>query len=101
MHTTHHTTPRHHSTQDLVIMYNITIIIICNGASGEGGRERGLAWWQLHGCSPASSCDAGGQRIASKLAVTRIVEDTVPGVGVGCSPQQRNCLTLWAALHNR
>ena len=49
---------------------------------------------------PVSSCDAGGRRITSKLTVARIVQDTVPGIGVGCSPQQCHCLALWAALHN-
>jgi hypothetical protein len=52
------------------------------------------------GVLPVSSRDAGGCRVASKLAVARIVEDTVPGIGVGRSPQQCHCLTLWAALYN-
>jgi len=89
----------HNSTQDLVIMYNIinsyTVVV---HHQGEGGRLDIMvaAVWVL----PVSSRDTGGCRVASKLAVTRIVEDTVPRIGVGRRPQQRHCLTLWAALHN-
>lgn len=94
-----HTHTYHNSTQDLVIMYNIincyTVVV---HHQGEGGRLDIMvaAVWVL----PVSSCDTGGCRVASKLAVTRIVEDTVPRIGVGRRPQQRHCLTLWAALHN-
>jgi hypothetical protein len=79
-------------------MYNIINNYIVVVHQGEGGRLYMMvaAVWVL----PVASCDTGGCRVASKLAVTRIVEDTVPRIGVGRSPQQRHCLTLWAALHN-
>jgi len=99
IHTYTHTHTYHNSIQDLVIMYNIinsyTVVV---HHQGEGGRLDMMvaAVWVL----PVSSCDTGGCRVASKLAVTRIVEDTVPRIGVRCRPQQRHCLTLWAALHN-